>query len=345
MPKMSVLPPTRPVDEWVGIDPAVLPQRLLDATEPVLVRGLASHWPAVRAAQRSGAAAVDHLLACCGSATVNAWIGPPEIEGRFFYDADLRGFNFQAERLRLDAVLAALQRHAADDRPPALYVGSTTVDTALPGFRAHNDFGFSAIAPAEPLMSVWLGNRTRIAAHQDLPANLACVVAGRRRFTLFEPAQVGNLYVGPLDFTPAGQPVSLVDITAPDLQRFPRYADAARHARVADLRPGDALLIPSLWWHHVEALEPINALVNYWWRRTPAHQDAPIDALLHTLMTVRELPLEQRLAWRALFEHYVFAADEHTAAHIPEHARGVLQPLDAEASRRLRARLLQKLNR
>jgi len=342
---MSVLPPPRPVDEWTGIDPAALPVALLDATEPVVVRGLAAHWPAVRAGQQSGQAASEYLIGCCGPATVNAWIGPPEIGGRFFYDADFRGFNFQAERLRLDAVLAALQHHAADERPPALYVGSTTVDTCLPGFRTHNDLGFGAIAPAEPLMSVWLGNRTRIAAHQDLPANLACVVAGRRRFTLFEPAQVAKLYIGPLDFTPAGQPVSLVDVTAPDLQRFPRYAEAAARARVAELGPGDALLIPSLWWHHVEALEAFNVLVNYWWRRAAAHQDAPIDALLHTLMCVRELPPQQRAAWRALFEHYVFAADDSTAAHIPDHARGVLKPLDADASRRLRARLLQKLNR
>lgn len=341
---MSV-PAPRPVEEWVGIDPAALPQRLLDATEPVVVRGLASHWPAVHAGRHSVSAAADYLLRCYRDATVNAWIGPPEIGGRFFYDADFRGFNFHADRLRLDAVIAALRHHAGDARPPSIYVGSTTVDTCLPGFRADNDLGFGAIAPADPLVSLWLGNRTRIAAHQDLPANLACVVAGRRRFTLFEPTEVANLYVGPLDFTPAGQPVSLVDVTAPDLRRFPRYAAAAGRARVADLGPGDALLIPSLWWHHVEALEPFNLLVNCWWRRAAPHQDAPIDALLHTLMCVRELPSEQRAAWRALFEHYVFAADEATAAHIPRHARGVLAPLDDDLSRRLRARLLQKLNR
>lgn len=338
---MSV-PAPQPVAEWDDIDPTALPDRLLDAAEPVVVRGLARHWPAVQAAQASDQAVVELLRGCYRDATVNAWIGPPEIGGRFFYDDAFRGFNFHAERVRLDAVLAALLQHAGEARPPALYVGSTTVDTCLPGFRAGNDLGFGML---DPLMSVWLGNRICVAAHQDLPANLACVVAGRRRFTLFEPAQVGNLYVGPLDFTPAGQPVSLVDMRAPDLQRFPRYAQAAARARVAELGPGDALLIPSLWWHHVEALAPVNVLVNYWWRRAPDHQDAPIDALLHTLMTVRDLPPEQRAAWRALFEHYVFAADETTAAHIPEHARGVLKPLDADASRRLRARLLQKLNR
>src|SRR6185295_10671014 len=98
-------------------------------------------------------------------------------------------------------------------------------------------------------------NRTRIAAHHDLPDNLACVVAGRRRFTLFPPEQLNNLYVGPLDFTPAGQPISRVDIDTPDLETYPRFAEALNAARRAELGPGDAVYIPALWWHDVLSLE------------------------------------------------------------------------------------------
>ena len=90
-----------------------------------------------------------------------------------------------------------------DPAPPAVYVGSTTVETCLPGLL---DAQALAVAPPDALASIWLGNRSRIAAHQDLPDNLACVVAGRRRFTVFPPEQLPNLYIGPLDFTPAGQP-------------------------------------------------------------------------------------------------------------------------------------------
>jgi len=325
-----------------GVRAAALAAALAQGTQPVLLRGLVAHWPLVQAGLESAAAASDCLRRHYRDATVDAWLGAPQIRGRFFYNDDLSGFNFQPQRLRLDAVLERLAQHAQDAAPPAIYVGSTTVDTCLPGLRADNDID---LAPREALMSLWLGNRTRIAAHHDLPDNLACVAAGRRRFTLFPPGQVGNIYVGPLDLTPAGQAISLVDFAQPDLARFPKFAQAMQHAQVADLGPGDALFIPSLWWHHVEALDPFNLLINYWWRDSPPHMDSPMNALMHTLMSVRDLPAAQREAWAQLFHHYVFGADAATAAHIPPPARGLLAPLDGDATRVLRARLLRKLNR
>ena len=62
-------------------------------------------------------------------------------------------------------------------------------------------------------------------------------------------------------------------------------------------------------------------------------------------MSVRDLLKEQRAAWSNLFRHYVFEADEQTAAHIPESARRALSPMDADIARDIRARLLQRLNR
>src|SRR6185436_21088699 len=134
--------------------------------------------------------------------------------------------------LKLDAVLDEILRHEQSEKPPAIYVGSTTIDTCLPGFRGENDL---AMGERAPLASIWIGNRTRIAAHHDLPDNVACVVVGHRRFTLFPPEQLVNLYIGPLDFTPAGQAISLVDFHAPDAAKFPRFEEALRHACVAEL--------------------------------------------------------------------------------------------------------------
>ncbi len=328
--------------ELTAADPRALPDDVLQSTEPVVLRGLVVDWPAVHAGLKSAQAGSAYLRAFWRDATVGAWLGPPEIDGRFFYNHDLSGFNYQPQRLKLGAVLDQLDQQYGVARPTALYVGSTTVDTCLPGFRDANDV---ALGDRQALMSIWIGNRTRIAAHYDLPDNLACVVAGRRRFTLFAPDELANLYVGPLDFTPAGQSISLVDFKNPDLDRFPKFAQALARAQVAELQAGDAVFIPSMWWHHVEALDRFNVLVNYWWRQSPAHMDSPMNALLLAMLSVRDLPRAQRQTWQRLFDHYVFAADEHTSEHIPHAARGGLLPLDPDGARVLRARLLKSLNR
>jgi len=337
-----MLAAAEPIGEIDARAPGVLTDALLASTRPLVLRGLVAHWPFVRAALASHDAADAYLRRFYRDATVTAMLGAPEIEGRFFYNEDLTRFNVAPVRARLDAVLGELRGHRHDEQPPAIYVGSTTIDTCLPGFRQENDIDLGA---RDALASIWIGNRTRIAAHYDLPDNLACVAAGRRRFTLFPPEQGENLYVGPLDFTPAGQPISLVDFDKPDVARFPKFAEAMRHAQVAELAPGDALFIPSMWWHHIEAQGRFNVLVNYWWRQSPDSMDTPINALMHALMSVRDLPPAQRRAWQELFRRYVFEADDETAAHIPPAARGVLAPLDDAAIRALRAQLLQRMNR
>jgi hypothetical protein len=322
------------------ISAAAIDDAVLASSEPVVLRGLVRHWPMVAAALEGRGDA--YLRGFYGDATVGAMLGAPAIDGRFFYNDDLTGFNYTAVKVCLDTVLDELQRQEHAQPPPAIYVGSTTVDTCLPGFRDHNDIDLGS---RDALASIWIGNRTRIAAHYDVPDNVACVAAGHRRFTLFPPGQLKNLYVGPLDFTPAGQAISLVDFKHPDFTRFPRFAEALTHARVAELGPGDAIFIPSMWWHHIEALDAFNVLVNYWWRDQPDYTDTPTNALLLAMMTMRELPPAQRAAWQEQFRHYVFEAGEATAAHIPPAARRILAPLDDDATRVLRAQLLKKLNR
>lgn len=328
--------------ELAGTTRHGLTEAILTSQQPLVLRGLVADWPLVQAGLQSAQAGVAYLRRFARDAPITAMVGSPDMQGRFFYNEDLSGFNFHPEQPKLGAMLDAMLRHLHDAAPPALYMGSTTVDTFLPGLRTENDVDLGA---REPLFSIWVGNRTRIAAHQDVPDNLACVAAGRRRFTLFPPAQLSNLYIGPIDFTPAGQAVSLVDFVEPDLVKFPRFAEAMQHAQVAELGPGDALFIPSLWWHHIEALDGFNVLLNYWWRQSPDYMDSPMNALMLAIMSVRDLPDVERVAWQEIFRHYVFEADASTAAHIPENARRVLAPMTPDVARDLRARLLKRLNR
>ncbi len=331
-----------PIRELTGSVADALSDARLRDMHPWVHRGLVSHWPMAQAGKRSAADAVAYLKSTWRGQLAGLFLAPPEVGGRFFYNDSFTGMNFSREKAPFDQLLDVLLKLAGDPQPPALYLGSTEIDSFLPPFRATNDLPFG---DRNPLASIWLGNRTTTAAHYDLPDNIACVVAGRRRFTLFPPEQLPNLYVGPLDLTPAGQPISLVDMAQPDFDRFPRFAQALEHAQVAELEPGDALFIPSMWWHQVESLEPFNVLVNYWWRQSPAYLDSPIGALMAALLTLRELPPHQREIWRDMFDHYVFRHTDETVAHIPPHARSAMAPIDENGARHLRQALINRFNR
>jgi len=318
-----------------------IPDEVLHSTQPLVMRGLIANWPLVAAAKKSATAAADYLLSFDSGKPLTAMVGDAAIKGHIFYNSDLSGFNFEYQRLRLAEVLEQLASHRESSAPPTVYVGSTNVDNWLPGFRQHNDL---KLPDHSPIASVWIGNRSRISAHYDFPTNIACCAVGRRRFTLFPPDQLENLYVGPIDVTPAGQPISLVDFNDPDYQRFPKFRRALESAQVIELEPGDAILIPSMWWHHVEALEPLNVLVNYWWRDTPNYLGGPLNVLQHAILGLRDLPPEQRQVWKQLFDHYVFNPDPEQIAHIPEQARGVLNPIDEATAKKIRSMLAQKLS-
>jgi hypothetical protein len=330
------------VAEVAGASLDGLSDDILTSTTPLVLKNLVSEWPLVKAGMQSSDAAINYICGYYKNAAVGAFFGDADMGGRVFYNDDMSGFNYKLVMMSLDAILQKLQRHAEDEKPPGIYLGSTAVDTCLPGLRDDNDINFGGI---NPLVSIWIGNRTRVAAHYDFPENIACNVVGHRRFTLFPPQELENLYVGPLDFTPAGQSISLVDFQNPDYKKFPRFEKALQSAQLAELGPGDAIFIPSTWWHHVEALDSINVLINYWWRRSPAYMGLPLDALMHALLAIRDLPNEQRKVWQGIFEHYVFNVNEDTAGYIPEHRRGILSPITEQSARELRAQLLNRLNR
>jgi hypothetical protein len=322
--------------------PGQIPEAVLGSVEPVVLRGLAGHWPIVKAAGDSPASVEAYLRRFSTDDPVNAVYGKPGHRGRLFYSEDMSGLNFEIVRARLDKVLEDIRGQSHAGQPAGVYVGSTPVDTVLPGFRSENDIQVDGF---DPLVFIWMGNRSRIAAHYDLPDNLACCVAGRRRFILLPPAEIANLYPGPFDFTPAGQVISSVDFEEPDFERFPRFRKALQSAQLAELGPGDAVYVPSMWWHQVEGLDNLNVLINYWWRPVPAYMDNPTNVLEYAMLAIRDLPREQREAWRAIFDFYIFDFEQDSTEHIPEERRGVLAPMDETTARRLRAQLLKKLNR
>ena len=331
------------VAEVFDLHPGNVAEAVIGRTEPLVLRGFCADWPAVKAGLESPQKAADYLRGCYSGVPISACYGAPETDGRVFYNEDMSGFNYRGSREDLNKVLDDILASADEVEQPMIYMASTDVGHWFPGFAEEHRAGIEQLSP---IGFLWLGNRVRIAAHYDFPNNLACVIAGRRRFTLFPPEQIANLYPGPLEFAPGGQEISLVDLHNPDLDRFPRFRQALACAQVADLEPGDALFLPGMWWHHVESLDTLNVLYTHWWRDSPAYMGRPMNALMHSVLSVRDLPAHQRKAWKALFDYYVFDTDENSAEHIADAARGVqAQPLSEMAARQLRAELLNRLKR
>jgi len=309
---------------------------------PLVIRGLCRDWPLVKLADQSDTAFARGLAALDNGSEVDALLLPPGEDGIIGYNADFDGFNYEHHRVSITQGLQRLAHYSRQEAVPGLAMQSALISACIPGFLDDHAVPFldRHLQPR-----IWIGNKVTTPAHFDEYHNIACVVAGGRRFTLFAPEQARNLYVGPLDFAPTGAAISIARLDRPDDPRYPRLKLALAEAQVAELRPGDAIYIPPMWWHHVESLERINALVNYWWKHTPANGYVPetaLGCLMHCILTFKSLPPAERAAWRGLLDHYVFD-DSDAASHIPATRRGILGSLTPEQLVELRATIRRYL--
>ncbi|MFT5774418.1 cupin-like domain-containing protein [Hyphomonas sp.] len=325
------------IPELENVTQEMFRNEIYPAAEPVIMRGLVADWPSVKAAQTSDETLISYMKNLYTGHPVEFLLGPPEIAGHFFYNEDMSGLNFKRSTGTFPDVIDRLFTQTPLASGEAINIQSTPVRALLPGFVEDNRLRVLAdnIPPR-----IWIGNAVRVQTHFDLSQNIACVVGGSREFTLFPPSQTSNLYMGPIERTLAGTPVSLVDIDNIDQGRFPKFNVAAGEAMSAELMPGDAIFIPYFWWHHVRSLDRVNVLINYWWNEFDT-LGSPMDAMLHSILTLRDLPPAMKEPWRQIFDEFVFKNDLSASQHIPPKARGGLGSHDWP----LRAGLWQALAR
>ena len=337
----------RTADVLTDVSMEAIPfKTLFVGNKPVILRGLASQWPMVKAGQKSAQTLVDMLIQHYDRQPVLVYHGAPDMRGRYTYNDTVSGFNFDAVRRDLSEVLHEINALPKKDHP-FYYMNSITFDQTFETLAETNSLTFNHPEfDSYPRTSkIWIGNQSRASAHYDMPKNIACCVHGKRRFTLFPPTQTPNLYPGPLFPTPGGQVVTMADLKEPDFDRFPRIREALENAGIADLEPGDVLYYPSMWWHEVEAFDPFNVMVNYWWAPSPSYMGNPMDVLMHAMLNIRDRPLAEKRAWRELFDYYIFGDVETPRSHIPENAQGALAEMDLANARRIRAAVHQSLKR
>lgn len=322
----------------------IFDEEIKPLNKPAVLKGYVNHWPLTEVGKQSSQTLCEYIKPFASNRPVKAWYGSAEMQGRFFYSDDIKGRNFENKELPFADLLDEIVATQDTSNPIHLFAGAINLPEYMPTLMA--ECPIELLDPSmSRLTSLWIGNKTRTAAHWDLPQNLACVVAGRRRFTLFPIEQVSNLYIGPIDNTLAGQPASLVDFYNPDFDKFPRFKEAINHAEIAELESGDVLYMPSLWIHHVESLDSFGAMINFWWRDGPSYMPTPLYTLIYALGTLRELPANERAAWRSLFDYYIFSHRADDVSHIPQDAQGILGPMNAEHYQNIKRFLLQTLSR
>ena len=311
------------------------------------MRGLVSRWPLVEAGRQSLVRAMEFMAAGYRGKPVRVYVGEPAIKARFAYNESCTGLNYRAETMSLLDVFRAIREDLSRSVHPYYYINSLTYDEGFPELRGSNNLNFNHEAfDQHPRISrIWIGTESRASAHYDKSTNMACCAVGRRRFTLFPPDQVHNLYPGPLAPTPGGQVITMVDLKEPDFDAYPRFRKALEQSVVVDMEPGDVLYYPSMWWHEVEAKDRFNVMINYWWNTSPRYMGNPVDVVMHAILGLRDRPQAEKQAWRELFDYYVFGSAEKPRAHLPKACLGPLGEMDDTLARRLRALVQQNLNR
>ncbi len=296
------------------VDRATFENDIKPLHRPVLLKGLAAHWPVVQAANESPEALGAYLKRFETGKGVTVSVCPPEHDGHFFYTRDLDGFNFYNVERTVSQLVDRLLDPARLSSREALYLQAMFIDTLLPGMVAEIGMPLSP----EPRARLWIGNSLYTQTHFDMSSNIACHIAGEKVFTLFPPDQIANMYPGPLLKMPGGVPVSLASLENPDFDAHPRFAQALEVAEEARLEPGDAIYIPAMWWHHVHTVGRLNLLVNYWWNEARADLYPPFAGLFMAALTLKPLPEFERTAWRKLLDYYIFELDGDPNAHMPE---------------------------
>lgn len=332
------------IPEYRGLPAQKFFEEISPAQQPVVIRGFAQYWPLVASAQKSPQDFSAYLMRFYTGKKARIFVAPPSANKRFYYNDDMTGVNYISGEERVDLFLGRLLELMDREGCPAISMQNSLPSEILPGLIEENASDY--FPEVEPRL--WVGNEGIVSAHYDGSDNIACVVAGRRRFVLFPPEQIGNLYPGPINFTPAGAPTSMVNLNDPDFDRYPLLKTALANAWSVELEPGDAIFIPMLWWHHVESLEKVNALMNYWWNGSSAQSatpPSPIDSLNIALLAMRDLTPKQRNAWRCMFDHYLFRQGVDPTSYIPEHRQHVLGSLSPEYVRAIKDHFIEKLKK
>ncbi|XP_012635568.2 bifunctional peptidase and arginyl-hydroxylase JMJD5 isoform X1 [Microcebus murinus] len=219
-------------------------KHFLAPQRPVILEGVADHWPCMKKWS------LEYIQEVAGCRTV-----PVEVGSRYTDEEWSQTLMTVSEFISKYIVskprdIGYLAQHQLFDQIPELRQDISIPDYCCLGTGEEEEITINA----------WFGPQGTVSPlHQDPQQNFLAQVMGRKYIRLYSPQESEALY--PHD-THLLHNTSQVDVENPDLEKFPKFAEAPFQSCV--LSPGEILFIPVKYWHYVRALD-LSFSVSFWW--------------------------------------------------------------------------------
>ncbi|PPL03747.1 cupin-like domain-containing protein [Parapedobacter indicus] len=220
-----------PLERIQPISKAEFIHRYYRPQRPVLIENLTNSW--------NSKWTFDHIKSLAGDQTVPLYDNKPA-QGKESVYAPVTTMQFgeYIDLLKTQPTDLRIFFYTLKDHCPQLLEDFEYPDIGLTFFKRLPALFFG-------------GGLSKVFAHYDidLPDNLHIHFEGNKRVVLFGPEQSTHLYKVPFSI----HNIDKIDMDNPDFERYP----ALKHAKGYEvyMKHGDALYMPSGWWHYITYLD------------------------------------------------------------------------------------------
>ena len=250
----EIIRDSSPVEEVSLIDKKDFKSRFLDGQKPLVIRGFANDWKALKKWN------LDYFATLESQSTVNVLNGEYIQGTQKFKSGDFQAF------------ISHLQKE--ENGEGKTYLAAMNIFNYFPELKEDTDFSLYSSYTSYDLKLAWIGPKGTISGlHADNVNNMYAQIKGRKLFIIAPPRFNKSLY--PSKKYIPGAIGSQVDLNNYTPNKFPAVREVAFNHVI--LGPGDILFLPKKWWHYVESLDTSISINNFGYSKTEKYSIALVE--------------------------------------------------------------------